>query len=166
MKSLLVVVDGTERTDHALRTAVERADTEDAGLVVLNVTPEAEYWRKQDAINGAGARTGEGYRWTARQAEESARTDASRTARLAVGDRDVAWTAVGAVGVPREVTLSVAAEYDCEEILVAESKPWWFGLRRNFERKLADAFDGTVTPVPIPSVGSEDGVTPVSEPEV
>ena len=166
MRSILVVVDGTERTDHALRTAVERADGENAGLVVVNVTPEEEYWRKQDAVNGVGARTGEGYRWTARQAEDSARRAAERSARLAVGDRDVVWTAVGAVGVPRTVVLAVAAEYDCEEILVAVSKPQWFGLRRTFERKLGAAFDGLVTAVPTTTAGSGDGVAPVPEPEV
>ena len=166
MQSLLAVVDGTERTNHTLRAAVERADRENAGLVVLNVTPEGAYWRKQDAIERAGARTGEGYRWTTRQAEESAKHAAERSARVVVGDRDVDWIAVGAVGVPRKVTLRVAAEYDCDEILVSASKSRWFDLRRSFEQKVAAAFDGTVTAVPDPAAGGAEGVSPVPEPEV
>lgn len=163
MQTLLAVVDGTERTDHPLRAAAERAEREGAGLVVLNVTPESTYRGRQDAIAGVPGVAREGYGYTVEQAETAARRSAERTARHVVGDREVVWSPVGAVGTPAAVVLAVAADFDCGEIVIAETKPRWFGLRGGTDRKLAKRFAGTVTRVPAPAVGRSEPVQPVPE---
>lgn len=166
MQSILAVVDGTERTNHALRAAVERADGDGANLVVVNVTSPGEYQNKRAAMAKISGLAGERYEWTVDQAEASATDAARRQARLAAGDGDVDWTAEGRVGDPRWVLLAVAAEYDCSEIVIAKSRSRWFGLRPGLDRTLAGRFDGTVTAVPEPGVDETVSAPRVPEPGV
>ena len=163
MKNILVVIDENRTTTHVLQTAVERAERERAALVVLNVMPRTEYDARQTAILRSNDLRRDGFTYTVTQAKVVARGIAERAAQLAIGERAVPYTTVGVVGRPITTVLAVAAEYDCDEIMIAETKPKWFGLFGRVDRTLAKRFDGTVTAVPRSMPETPDPVRPVPE---
>lgn len=163
MERILAVVGEDERTEHVLCEAVERAERSAAELVVMAVTPESEYYRKQRALAGIGSVAREGYTYTFEQAEAAARRRAERRARSAVGDA-VPYRAVGAVGRPVEQVLAVADAHDCDEVVVAATRRL-FGLLPGPDRQLARRFPGTVTPVSRPAPGQAVSPGPIAEPD-
>lgn len=150
MRKTLTLVEETATANHALKIAVAKAERESAALIVLTVVPETDFDARQRSVDGTGLR---GFTYTVTQAEESATAVAERAAAAAVGDREIPYLAVGAVGRPREVVLETAAAHGCTEIVVPDLAPRWFGLFGRFDRALAWRFDGTVTRVAGPAGG-------------
>lgn len=163
MKNILVVIDENRTTTHVLQAAVERAERERAALVVLNVMPRTMYDARQTAILRSKDLRRDGFTYTLAQANAAARGVAERAVRVAIGERAVPYTTVGAVGRPITTIPAVAAEYDCDEIMIAETKPRWFGRVGGFDRALAKRFGGTVTRVAKPTPGTPDSMRPVPE---
>lgn len=163
MRNILIVVDEDRTTTHVLQTAVEHAEREQAALVVLNVMPQSVYEDRQTAILGSNDLRRDGFTYTVTQAKAVARGVAERAVRVAIGERAVPYTTVGAVGRPLTTVLAVAAAYDCDEIMIAATKPRWFGLFGRFDRTLAKRFDGTVTAVPKPIPETPDPVRATPE---
>lgn len=159
----LVVVERDGAANYNLTDAVRAADGDGSSLVVLHVMDQNEYNDRRGAICQVNGLSGEGYTFTIDQAEAEAAIVAERTAWAAVGNSDVEYDAVGAVGPRLRTILRSAAEHDCEEIVVPETSPRWWGLFGHFDRSLTKGFDGTVTRVPAPVAAAAIPV-PESEP--
>lgn len=151
MRKILTLVEETATANHALETAVATAERENAALIVLTVVPEADFDARQRAVTGVARSEAFGY--SASQARAAAAAVAERAAAAAVGDRGIPYLAVGAVGRPRDVVLRTAAVHGCDDIVVPDRPPRWFGLFGRFDRALAWRFDGTVTRVSAPAGG-------------
>jgi len=146
MRKTLALVEENATANHALEAAVASAEREGAALVVLSVVSESEFDSRYGAVTDLPGRFG----YSASQARAAAAAVAGRAAAAAVGDRNVPYVAVGGVGRPMDVLLRTAAVHGCDEIVVPDRPPRWFGLLGRFDRALAWRFDGTVTRVTAP----------------
>ena len=163
MNNILVVVDESETTTPMLQAAVERAERERAALVVVHVMPQSVYERRQTAIRGSTDLRRDGLTYTITQATETAKGVADGAVEVAIGERAIPYTTVGVVGRPIPAILAVAAEHDCDEIMIAATKQRWFGLFDRFDRTLAKRLGGTVTRVGESRPEPADPVRPVPE---
>lgn len=149
-QKILAVVAGVETSSHVLAAAVERAEQEAASLVVLHVMPEDTYERRQQSYATTRNLQSEGFTFTYEQATESAESVAERAAKMALGDTNISYTAVGRVGDPISPVLAVALTHGCETIFLQETYPWWRRVIGQADRRLAKRFDGTIVRVPRP----------------
>lgn len=148
MKSILVVVDGTDASPHLLEAAIGRAEREGSSLVVATVIEPREYAVRRRSIASTAALRQDGFTYTLDQAQADAAALATRAARAAVGSRDVPYVAVGAVGPPARAIRAVATAHDCATIVVAEEASWWRRRLNRLGRDLARGFDGDVVRIP------------------
>lgn len=146
--AILVAVDGTDSNDYLMERAVERAQLEDAALVVAHVIPTARFEDRQRAIAANPDLRADGFTYTADQARAEAEAVAARAAHAAVGGLDVPCATVGAVGEPGPTLLAIADEHGCGTIVLAEERSWWRRRLARGDRKIARAFDGRVVRVP------------------
>lgn len=146
----LVVVAGVETSSHVMAAAIDYAETEGTSLVVLHVMPLHVYENRQRSMGEMPNLRYDGFTFDLDQAEESAESVAERAAQAAIGDRDIAYTAVGRVGDLISTVLAAAAAHRCETIVLSETEPWWRRALGQADRRLAKQFNGTVVRVPRP----------------
>lgn len=150
MTNILVAVDGTESNAHLMEAAIERAETQGGTLVVLYAMTPRLFEARQWSLAGQADLRHDGLTYSTAQARTDARAVAERTAKEAIGDRDVPYTAVGAIGKLVPTVLAVAAENGCETVMLAEEGSWWRRRLGLADRRIARRFDGTVVRVPRP----------------
>lgn len=159
--NILVAVDSTDSNDYVMERAIEEANREEATLVVAHVMSTAQFDDRRWAIRTIPELQKDGFTFTVDQARARARLIATRVARAAVGDLNIAYVTVGAVGQIDATLLEIADEHDCGTIMLAEQRSWW---RRRLEwghRELARMFEGRVIQVPRRGLVMADPVSPV-----
>lgn len=152
--NILVAVDGTDSNDYMMERAIEEAQLADATLVVAHVLPRARVEDRQRAIAASPNLHRDGFTYTADQARAEA--IAARAAYAAVGDRDVTYATVGAVGTLGPTLLEIADDHDCGTIMLAEECSWWRRRLGWGDRMLARAFEGRVLQAPRRAPGLVD----------
>lgn len=154
--SILVAVDSTDTNDYTMERAIEQAQLDDATLVVAHVMPTSRYDSRHHAVARTPNLRQEGITYTTEQARAEAEATAARAARAAIGDLDVTYMAVGAVGKLGPSLREIAAEYDCGTIMLAEERSWWRRRLGWSDRKLARTLEGQVVRVPRDAPGIVD----------
>jgi nucleotide-binding universal stress UspA family protein len=144
MKRGLVVVTPTDRSRELVREAGAFAEGVGAKLILLAVTPEDEYEETQSAVADIGS---DDVVYGLEQAEESAERLARRVANETLGDLDVEYEIVGAVGREARRILGVAEERDCDHLFIAGRRrsPTGKALFGDLTQRILLNFDGHVT---------------------
>lgn len=142
--SILVAVSTMGSNDSLMQRAITQAEQEDATLIVANVMPQALYDSRQNAIESIHSLHDDGFSYTIDQALEAARTFAAGVVADAIGDSDVEYVPVGAVGNVGRNLLRIAEEYGCGTIMLSDERSWWRRHTGWNDRKLSRTFDGRV----------------------
>lgn len=142
--SILVAVSTTGSNDHLMDRAITQAELEDATLIVANVMPQGLFDSRQNAIDSIHSLHDDGFSYTSDQAMEGARTFAAGVVADAIGDSDVEYAPVGAVGNVGQNLLRIAEEYGCGTIMLSDERSWWRRHTGWNDRKLSRTFDGRV----------------------
>lgn len=158
-RKLLVVVDGEETDAAVVEAGIERAERGGATLVVAHVLPEGTYEERRRGLARVGQLRSDGYAYTFDGAVASATALAERVARETIGDRDVAFEAIGGPGDRVGSVRSIAAAYDCSAVLLAEDRSW-LGRAFGRDRRLRKGFDGAIVRVPRPAASPDDYAAP------
>jgi nucleotide-binding universal stress UspA family protein len=143
MERALAVVTQDERSKQVVREAGQLAAGVDAPLLLLTVLPEEEYERKREAMESAGGTTP----YTLSQAEQSARRTAQSVAKEVLGDVDVDFQVLGAVGREASTILGVAEEERVDHIFMAGRRrsPTQKAVFGDLTQRILLNFDGVVT---------------------
>lgn len=145
---ILVGVSTTGSNDSLIERAISQAELEDATLIVANVMPQTLYESRHNAIASVSSLRSDGFSYTVDVARDAARTFAAGVIADAIGDSDVEYVAVGAVGNIGRNLLSIAEEYGCGTIMLGEERSWWRRHTGWDDRELSRTFDGRVILVP------------------
>ena len=146
--NILVAVDSTDSNGYVMERAIESARLEESTLVVAHVMSTAQFDDHLGAIGTIPELRKDGATFTVDQARERARAVATRAARAAVGDLDIAYVTVGAVGQVDATLLEIADQHDCGTIMLAEQRSWWRRRLGWGDKRLARSFEGRVIRVP------------------
>lgn len=145
---ILVPVDGTDKDDYMMERAIEHAALDGATLVIAHVMPEKLYRARQTALASVSNLAHDGTRYTIDVARAEALAIASHVAKAALRDAMVEYVAVGAVGTLSQTLPALAAEHNCETMILAAERSWWRRRLGWGDRKLAREFAGHVLRVP------------------
>lgn len=145
---VLVSVNETVSNDYVMMQAIDQAQRDDATLVVAYVMPMALYESRQQAVGASPNLREDGFSYTMDQAQAQATAVAARAAHTAVGDSDVDYVVVGAVGNLGHTLLELAEEYECGTIILPEERSWWRRRLGWDDRSLAQEFPGQVLLIP------------------
>lgn len=159
--NILVAVDSTDSNDYVMERAIEEAHREEATLVVAHLMSTAQFDDHHGEIRTIPELQKDGFTFTVDQARARARVIATQVARAAVGDLDIDYVTVGAVGQIDATLLEIADEHDCATIMLAEQRSWWRRLLGWGDYKLARTFEGQVIQVPQRGPVMADPVSPV-----
>lgn len=146
MERALVVVNAEESTTALVREAGELTAAVDAELVLLHVTTDEEYEDRRKTMEDIPDSR---VHYSNKQALEGAEEFAEDVGREVLGDVDVSWDAVGAVGDTHAEILDAAADYDCDHLFIAGRKrsPAGKALFGDVTQRVLLNFDGPVTVV-------------------
>lgn len=120
MERALVVVDASESSKHVLREAGAIAAAMGAELRLLHVTSNSKFEEDRKAMESL-AMTDLG-QYDVEQAEAGASQFASELADEVLGEGDVAYEALGAVGEKADVVLAAVEDRDCDHVFIGGRK--------------------------------------------
>jgi len=115
MDHAIAVVGPEDITKRLVREAGELAAGVDAELTLLHVTSEGEY---QDEREDMEALPDFDVSYSVEQARQGAESFAADVGREVLGDVDVDYNTVGALGEPADVILSEARRRDCDYVFL------------------------------------------------
>lgn len=143
MNRALAVVGETEENEHLVREAGELTAGVGAELLVLSVTPEAEYETTRESRERAGSK----HPYSIDQAAEDARQQAESIARLALSELNVDYEAIGSVGRVPERILKTADKRECDHIFIVgrQRSPTGKALFGDIAQSIILNFAGPVT---------------------
>lgn len=140
----LVVLGHTNADRRLLRAAGQSALGRDAELILLTIMPSKEF-EERDRARLAIPHLDLPYSVGA--AEEEGKRHANELAAETLGDLDVSYEAVSAVGREASIILDTAAEYGCSQIFLAghRNNPWQHTTFDKVMTEIITKFDGPVT---------------------
>ena len=146
MERALAVVDPSDAAKDLVREAGELAAGVDAELVLVHVTTEDEYDERRDAMESI---PDESVSYTLDRAQEGGRQFARDVGTEVLGDVDVDYRVIGAVGERAERILAVANGEDCDHVFVAgrDRSPTGKAVFGDAAQRVILGFDGAVTVV-------------------
>lgn len=161
--SILVAVSTTGSNDSLMERAITQAELEAATLIVANVMPQTLYEARQDGLESIRSLRNEGFTYTIDVARDAARTFAAGVIADTIGDSEVEYVAVGAVGNIGRKLLRIAEKYGCGTIMLGEERSWWRRHTGWDDRKLSRTFEGRVILVPQTATIDADSEAATSE---
>lgn len=144
MDHALAVVGATDAAKDLVREAGKLAAGVDADLTLLHVTTEDDYEEQRmqmEQISGYNAS------YSVTQARQGAKNFAADVGREVLGDVDVDWEAVGALGDAGEKVLDEADRLGCDHVFATGDKrsPTGKALFGDDTQRIILDFDGPVT---------------------
>ena len=145
MERALVIVEPIDEIGELVREAGELAAGVGADLRIAHVTTNDEYEENREAMQEVARLERGGY--DIGQANEGARQFATEVAHEALGDIDVEYEAVGAVGDKADEVLRLADEHDCDHVFIPGRKrsPSGKAIFGDIAQRVILNFDGPVT---------------------